>query len=182
MNAARRMGLAMVALGALVGIAGCSDAPTPLPPTRPPVALGPVELTGVGNVAQDGASANDLVLRFTESNPSAIGSGSGSLQITLTDHAGLPDTIGFTGAPLIQAPGSLGAAATLSSPNVLTVSIVDSDTYNIEQITITGLGIRAAPTAAVGSINAVISGCAGSLAGCAATNVLTSPGSVMAAP
>lgn len=177
----RMMRHGFAGLGVLVFIVGCIDTPRPPPPTRPPVALGPVEVTGVGDVAQGGVSANALVLRFIETSPAAITAGSGSLQVTLTDHAGLPDTLGFTGTPSIEGPGSLGASATLSRSNVLTVSIVDSDTFNIEQMTITGLGIRASPTAALGSINAVISGCAGSLAGCTATNVLTSPGSVVAA-
>jgi hypothetical protein len=175
------MRLGVAGLGILVSVVGCSNNPTPPPPTRPPVALGPVEVTGVGDVAQGGHSANELVLRFTEASPAAIRVGPGSFQVTLTDHAGLPDTLGFTGTPSIEAPGSLGASATLTRRNVLTVSIVDSDSFNIEPITITGLAIFATPTAALGSINAVISGCAGSLAGCTAANVLASPGSVVAA-
>lgn len=174
-----RLGVAGVAV--LVWIVGCTDGPPPSLPSRPPVALAPVEVTGVGDLAQGGASGNELVLRLTETSPAAITAGSGSLQVTLTDHAGLPGTLAFTGTPSIEAPGSLGASATLSRPNVLTVSIVDSDTFNIEEMTITGLGIRASPSAAIGSINAVIGGCAGSLAGCTAANVLASPGSVVAA-
>ena len=164
----------------LASVAGCSNSTT-LPPTRPPLALGPVELIGVGDVAQGGISDHALVLRFTETSNAAIASGAGSLQVTLTDHAGLPDTIAFTGAPSIEAPGSLGASAVLSSRSVLTVEIVDSDSLNIEGITVTGLRIMPLPTAALGPINAVIGGCAGSLAGCTATNVLTSPGTVIAA-
>ncbi len=174
-----RLGLA--GLGILVCVAGCISDPTPPPPTRPPIALAPVEVTAVGEIAQDGESAAALVLRFTEVANAAITAGSGSLQVTLTDHAGLPDTLGFTGTPSIEAPGSLGASATLSRANVLTISIVDSDSFNIEQITITGLGIKASASAALGAINAAVSGCAGSLAGCTASNVLLSPGSVVAA-
>ena len=177
----RMMRHGFAGLGVLVFIVGCIDTPRPPPPTRPPVALGPVEVTGVGDVAQGGVSANTLVLRFIETSPVAIAAGSGSFQLTLTDHAGLPDTLGFTGTPSIEGPGSLGATAVLTKRSVLTVSIVDSDSFNIEAITITGLAISASPSAALGAINAVVSGCAGSLAGCTATNVLTSPGSVVAA-
>ena len=174
-----RIGLALV--GILVGIAGCTDNPLPSLPTRPPVAFVPVELTGVGDVRQGGVSPATLVLRFTEPTPTAILAGPGSLQVTLTDSAGSSDTVGFTSSPLLEAPGSLGVTATLTRSNVLTMSIVDSDSINIESVTITGLAIFTGPTAALGPINAVIGGCAGSLAGCVASNVLVSPGNVVAA-
>lgn len=175
------MRLGVAGLGLLLSVVGCTGNPTPPPPTRPPLALGPVEVTGVGDVVQGGVSRNELVLRVTETSPAAIGAGPGSFQVTLTDHAGLSDTVGFTGTPSIGAPGSLGASAALAKRNVLAVRIVDSDSFNIELITITGLAISASRTAALGSINAVVSGCAGSLAGCTAANVLASPGSVVAA-
>ena len=173
-----RLALGGASLAILV--VACSTAPTPPPVTRPPVALATVAVTGVGNVARSGDSATDLVLQFTEVGNATITAGAGSLQVTLTDQAGLPGTITFIGSPAVLAPGSLGATAALTAPSVLTVSIVDSDTLNIEQMTITGLGIRAGSGAALGPINAVIGGCAGSLVGCTAANVLTSPGSVVA--
>ena len=173
------LGLALVAL--LVSVVGCTDNPPRPPRTHAPVALGPVEVTGVGDVAQGKVSGNDLVLRFTEASPAAIAAGSGSFEVTLTDQSGSPDTIGFAGTPSIEAPGSLGASVTLTGPNVLTVSIVDSDMFNIEPMTINGLGVRAAANAALGSINGFISGCSGSLAGCTALNELSSPGTVVAA-
>lgn len=175
-----RLGVALVLVGAAT--VGCSDNSTLQPPTRPPVAFAPIELTGVGDVARASASGEDLVIRVTEASPAAIRSGPGSFQVTLTDHAGLPDSVSFTGTPTVIAPGSLGVIATLTRPNVLTVEIVDSDTINIEQMTIESLGIRASATAALGAVNAIVSGCAGSLAGCTATNVLPSPASVVAGP
>ena len=177
----RRSLLASSALCAVSFLTGCAPAPTPPPPSRPPVALAPIEVTGVGEITQGGTSPDELVLHVTEAGNATIGTGPGSFQVTLTDHAGLPDTIAYTGTPSVSGPGSLGVTASLTAPDVLTVSIVDSDTLNIETITIEGLGIRASPAAAPGSINAVIGGCSGSLAGCTATNVLTSPGSVVAA-
>jgi hypothetical protein len=178
-----RVGLLAVGIVVgVVGLVGCGDDPVPSPPSRPPVSLAPFEVTGVGEIVQGGTSPNELVLHVKEAGNATIGTGPGSFQVTLTDHAGLPDTIGFAGTPSVSGPGSLGATASLTAPDVLTVNIVDSDTLNIESITITGLGIRAEPAAALGSINAAIGGCSGSLAGCTATNVLASPGSVVAAP
>jgi hypothetical protein len=165
----------------LITVAGCREETLPSPPSRPPVALASGEVTGVGEVRQGGVSEPDLILRFTETSPTAIMRGQGSFQVTLTDHAGLPDSIRFIGTPAVEGPGSLVAAAALTSPNVLTVTIVDSDPLNIEEMTITGLGIGVLATAAIGPINAVVGGCAGSLAGCTESNVLPSPGEVVPA-
>lgn len=178
-----RAGMVAVAtmmLASASALAGCNDSPPPPTPTRPPVAFAPVEVTGVGDIVQGEQSQPDLVLEFTETGPAAILRGPGSLQVTLTDHAGLPDPLQFTGVPVVAGPGSLGATATLNGGNLLTLDIVDSDLLNIELITISGLGILASTTAAIGAINAVVGGCAGSLAGCTVTNVLPSPGSIVA--
>jgi len=63
---------------------------------------------------------------------------------------------------------------------LLKVSIVASDRFNIEPITVTGLGIRASSEAALGSINATLGAFSGSLAGGTANVVLPSPGTVVA--
>jgi hypothetical protein len=181
MNASRgtwRLGLVVAAIVAAVAVAGCGETPFPSIPSRPPAAFGPVELTGVGDLRQGGEAVGGLILRFTEPDVDAIAAGNGSLQVSLTDHAGLPGTISFTGTPSIEAPDSLGATVSLGG-DILTVEIVDSDRLNIESVTITGLGLIASSTAALGSVNAVVAGCAGSLAGCTVTNVLPSPGSVV---
>ena len=170
------------AASALLIFAACANDPSPTPPTRPPIALGPVELTGVGAVPRAGVSPNTLVLRFIEIAPATIMRGPGSLHVTLTDLAGVPGTVSFTGNPSIVAPGSLGATAVLTAPNVLTVNIVDSDPLNIEQIDIEDLTISVSSEAALGAINAIVSGCTGSLDGCTASNVLPSPGEVVAGP
>jgi hypothetical protein len=166
----------------LLIVAACANDPSPTPPTRAPIALGPVELTGVGAVPRAGVSPRSLVLRFTEIAPTTIMRGPGSVQVTLTDQAGVPGTVSFTGNPSIVAPGSLGATATVTRPNVLMVNIVDSDPLNIEQISIEDLTISASSDAALGPINAVVSRCTGSLDGCTASNVLPSPGEVVAGP
>jgi hypothetical protein len=186
----------LAGLAALLWILGCDQVsptptaapptltPTPSPtltPTRPPVALNVVAVTGIGDVAQGADSGNVLVLRFTEPTPAAIGIGPGSIQVILTDAAGSAASISLTGTPSIAGPGSLGASATFSAPNVLTIGILDSDTLNIEPMTVSGLGIRASSSAAVGPINASIAACTGSLAGCTALSQLPSPGNVVAA-
>jgi hypothetical protein len=169
----------------LATLAGCADNPAPTNPpgpTAPPVALGPVEVQGVGEIAQGGESGSELVLSFTELSMGSIGGGSGSFRVSLTDQAGVADTLAFTGTPSVAGPGSLGATAELAGPNVLTVRIVDSDPANVEPFVVTGLGIRATAAAAPGPIKAFIGDCEGSLAGCTAANELPSPGRVAASP
>jgi hypothetical protein len=163
-----------------------SAAPGPtrtLAPTRIP---GPVfmapDVVSVGLTARGASSGKTLVLQFVESSVDAIPDAAGSFQVTLADHAGDGSTVAFVGTPSVVAPGSLGATATLVAPNVLMVSIVASDTLNVELITISGLGISASSTAAIGSLNAELDDFTGSLATGAARNVLASPGSVIASP
>lgn len=182
MSVGSTLGRLGIAASLLLVVGGCADDPRPSPPTRPPIALGPVELIGVGAVPRAGVSPRSLVLRFTEIAPATIMRGPGSLRVTLTDHAGVPDTVSFTGIPSTVAPGSLGVTATVTRPNVLTVNIVDSDTFNIEQITIEDLTVSASSAAALGTITAIISGCTGSLNGCTSSNVLPSPGEVVPGP
>ena len=142
--------------------------------------FGEVGVTAVGSVPRGGASGTTLVLRFTEPSVDAIPDAAGSFTVTLTDHAGAGTTLDFTGTPSLDAPGSLGASAVLVASNVLKVSIVASDRFSIEPITVTGLGIRASPEATLGSINATLGAFSGSLAGGVANVVLPSPGTVVA--
>lgn len=163
-----------------------SAAPGPtrtLAPTRIP---GPVfvapDVVSVGLISRGASSDKTLVLQFVESSVDAIPDAAGSFQVTLADHAGDGSTVAFVGTPSVGAPGSLGATATLIAPNVLVVSIVASDIFNVEPITISGLGISASSTAGIGSVNAELDDFTGSLATGAARNVLASPGSVIASP
>jgi hypothetical protein len=118
-------------------------------PTRSPgPAFASPQVVEVGAIPRGTASTGTLLLRFVERGVDAIPRGEGTFRVTLTDHAGDGSTVAFAGTPTVEAPGSLGATATLASPNVLVIGIVDSDIVNIESITITGLGIRVASTAA----------------------------------
>jgi hypothetical protein len=160
-----------------------------LGPTRSlaptPIALpvfGAPAVTAVGLIPRGGSSGRTLVLQFLESSADAIPNAPGSFRVTLTDHAGNGTTVAFVGTPSVAAPGSLGATARLVAANVLLVSIAGSDTRNVEPISISGLGMSASPTAALGSLNAALDDYSGSLATGAASNVLASPGTVIASP
>ena len=63
---------------------------------------------------------------------------------------------------------------------MLRISIVASDLFNIEPITVTGLGIGASPEAALGPIAAVVGDFTGAFAGGVANETLPSPGTVVA--
>lgn len=160
-------------------LAGCTDNPVLPTATLPPPAFAQVGVTSVGFIGQGMESAPVMVLQFTETERRAIAPGAGSIEVTLADQAGVP-SVEFAGTPTVVAPGSLGATATLAGPNVLRLAIVDSDSFNIEQVTISGLGIRASATAAAGALTAMVTSCTGSLAGCTPTNLLASPGTVVA--
>lgn len=153
-------------------------APTPTPP--PQHVFEDIGVTGVGTIPRGRSSGNTLVLRFMEPSPDAIPDGAGSFLVTLTDHVGDGTTVGFTGTASIDAPGSLGVIADLVANNVLKISIEASDRFNVEPITITGLGISASSTATLGSIDAVLGGFTGSLAAGVANDALPSPGTVIA--
>jgi hypothetical protein len=163
-----------------------SAAPSPLRTLAPTPIAGPVfaapDVVSVGQISRGASSSKTLVLQFLEPSIDAIPDAPGSFRVTLADHAGDGSTVAFVGTPSVDAPGSLGATATLVAPNVLMVTIVASDTFNVEPITISGLGIRASSTAAIGSLNAELDGFTGSLATGAARNLLASPGSVIAGP
>jgi hypothetical protein len=115
-----------------------------------------------------------------ESSVDAIPNAEGSFTVTLRDSAGGGTTVVFTGTPAIDAPGSLGATAELVAANVLRISIVASDTFNVEPIAITGLGIGASGDAALGQIGARLGDFTGALAAGVITEDVPSPGTVIA--
>jgi hypothetical protein len=159
-------------------------APTATPTPPPP--FGKIDVTSVGLITRGQHSPTTLVLSFLESSPSAIPDAPGSFRLTLTDAAGR-STVAFVGTPVVEAPDSLGArsvfvGSNVLGPNVLEVSIRGSDNWNFELITITGLGISTASTAALGPVRAVLSGFTGSLAVGVTRPGLPSPGTVVAGP
>lgn len=135
-------------------------------------------VVGIGTIAPGSSSGPTLVVTLNEPGVDAIPDAPGSLRLTLTDSAGDGSTVTFTGTPAVGAPGSLGATATLVAPNVLLVSVVAADLYNIEPITISGLGIRATATAAPGPLVLVAGEFSGSLGGGLASATVPSPGTI----
>jgi hypothetical protein len=166
----------------VVQTAGCGPSPTPPPSSPPPIVFAPVEVLGVGDVLRGATSDDELVVRLTELEPDSLPRGAGAFELTLVDSAGSSDSVSFTGTATLTAPGSLGVTAVLTRNNVLTVEVVDTDPFNIEQVTIAGLRVSPSVTAPVGPLTLTIDACSGSLAGCAATNTLASPGVVVASP
>ena len=154
--------------------------PVPTPTPTPPVAFAAAALAGVGDVLRGGSSGTEMVLTLTEQAADAIPDAPGSFTVTLADAAGAGATIAFAGAPLLEAPDSLGVTAELVAANVLRISIVASDRANVEPITVTGLRIAAGDDAALGPIGATLGGFEGSLVGGVANAMLPSPGSVVA--
>ncbi len=143
-----------------------------------PAAFASTAVTSAGTIPLGGTSTTAATFTFTENAASSFPSGGGTLIVTLTDSAG-GSTVHFTGTPTLTAPGSLGASITVdSSGNFFTINASASDTSNIEQITVGGLKISADTGAALGAINANLTG---SLAGdviaatTTATGVLQAP-------
>lgn len=171
-----------VETGGAVGPTGAPTSTSPeaaTPSATPAPVFGTVGVAGVGEIAQGGSSARTLVLEFTELSEAAIPDAPGSLRVTLADHAGDGSTVAFVGVPVVDAPDSLGAIAAVVGPNVLEIRIVASDPANVEPIRIAGLGISASAKAAPGAIGAQLGQFTGSLAGGAASGVLSSPGDVI---
>lgn len=130
-----------------------------------PTEWGRAHLVGVGDIQQGEESASVFVLELDELGVDAIPDAPGSFRMTLVDASGAPAAAGFVGSASVDAPGSLGVTTRLISQDVLEVSIVASDRYNVEPITVSGLRIQVAPTAALGPIQLRIGAFTGSLAG-----------------
>jgi hypothetical protein len=188
-----------LALAVVVTVVTLLPAPAPIPsppvvpsaspsprasPSATPIP-GPVFETpgvvGVGRVARGSQSAAALVLEFVESRIDAIPDAPGSFVVTLTDRDGDGSTVGFSGTPSVSAPGSLGVTVGVAG-NVLTIEIGASDQLNIEPITISGLGITANATAAVGPLALEFSGFSGSLSTGTTVGDPGSPGNVIQGP
>ena len=158
--------------------------PVPTPSTASTRIPGPAfraSVIGVGQIPRGGMSGNTLVLQFLEVVADAIPSAAGSFRVTLTDGAGDGSTVGFVGAPSVQAPGSLGATVARLGPNALLVSILGADPNNVELLSIRGLGISASATAALGALRIQLDQFSGSLLTGAEGGPL-SPGEVVASP
>lgn len=136
-----------------------------------------VSVTGVGVVPRGGTSTDAATFVFTENVETCVPAAGGSFTVTLTDSADAA-TVQFSGTPTVVSPVSLGPATASASGNVLTVTMTASNNTagsTPEQITVSGLKIKALETAAAGAINATIGG---AQAGCFAPATTTATGVV----
>jgi len=119
-----------------------------------PAALASIAQTSAGNVAQGTTSAGTATFLFTENSAAALTT-TGTMTVTILDSASNP-TVTWAGTPVVSAPGSLGASASLLG-NQLIIKINGYDNANVETISITGLKVKAASNAAPGAVLASLS-------------------------
>lgn len=119
-------------------------------------AMASITGTGAGSVAQGSTSAGTASYLFTENSIAALPNAAGSMTITITPAAPGAGTVEWVGPPVVTAPGSLGASASIAG-NVLTISVAASDPANVETISITGLKVKASSTASPGAVVATLS-------------------------
>jgi hypothetical protein len=112
-------------------------------------------VTSVGTVPRGGTSTGTATFTFTENSAAAF-AGGGTLIVTILDSAA-GATVTFGGTPVVTAPGSLGASASVAG-NVLTITTTGADATNVEQVSVSGLTISATIGAATGAIAAALTG------------------------
>jgi hypothetical protein len=122
-----------------------------------PLVSAAVTVTSAGTVPRGGTSGGTATFVFTENAAACFAAGASPAALTVTINDVDGGDVTFTGTPAVTAPGSLGATATVAG-NVLTINFAASDIANIEQITVSGLGIAAATTATAGAISATLGG------------------------
>jgi len=108
-------------------------------------------------VPRGGTSSGTATFTFTENTAACLPNVAmpGALTVTINDIDG--GDVTFSGTPVVTAPGSLGATASVVG-NVLTINFAGSDVVNIEQVSVSGLKITAATTATAGAIAATLGG------------------------
>ncbi len=119
-----------------------------------PAALASITQTSAGNVAQGATSAGTATFLFTENSINALQT-TGTMTVHITDSAS-GATVTWAGTPVVSAPDSLGASATIFGADLI-ISITDFDNANVETISITGLKVKAASNAATGAVLATLS-------------------------
>ena len=124
-----------------------------------PAAMASITGTSAGSVAQGATSTGTATILFTESSATALTAlAPGCLQVSITPAAPVVGTVTWAGTPVVSAPGSLGATASLAG-NILTVKITASDNANVETISISGLKVTASSDATPGAVVATLAAC-----------------------
>jgi hypothetical protein len=131
-------------------------------------ALGAVTVTSAGNVPIGGTSAGSATFLFVESSATGIPTNAaGGFDVVIAPAAPGLGAVTFSGTPVVSAPGSLGASASIVG-STLSVSWSNSDTANIESISVSGLFIDAAAGTSTGAITATMGNFSGNMPGAAA--------------
>jgi hypothetical protein len=144
-----------------------------------PIALADVTPTTPQSVPRGGSSSSTVGYTFLENaascfelagldgngNPTGnVSTAVGTKLIVQIKDSGGAATVGFSGTPVVVAPGTLGTTtATLSntgghSGDTLNVNFTNSSGFDKEQIVITGLTLNADAGAATGAIKATLTG------------------------
>jgi len=164
-----------------------------------PSAFAAATSAGVGSVGRGSTSTNAATFTFSEENAGCIynavtvlGGGQVDLLVKIAPKAPGAGTVQFVGTPTLVAPGSLGGAVasvvqSASGLNdTLRIRIYAGDQINKQQITVTGLKVKASSGATLGDIQTGLSSSDGnvlatSLAGCFLGSTATASGTVSAA-
>ena len=140
---AAAVGASVALLGSLVATAAA------------PLALASTSVTSAGSIPVGGTSTGTATFSFMENTRTAFPSAGGNLTVTVLDYAG-GNTLTVGGGTL-SAPGSLGSRLAVSG-NTITVFTTSADIHNIETITVSGIAISASGDAAIGAVQAILSG------------------------
>lgn len=123
-------------------------------------ALAAVSVTGTQTVPRGGTSTGSPTFTFTENSANCFPNAGANpaLVYTITTPG-----VTFTGTPVITRPDSLGASVTFTSTS-FSIKTLGQDPANVEQMTVTGLKLKATTSAPLGTITATLTGDATTLA------------------
>jgi hypothetical protein len=140
-----------------------------------PGALASTSVVSAGSIPVGRTSAGTATFYFMENSRTAFPSSGGTLTVTVLDFAGA-NTLTLGGGTL-SAPGSLVSSLSVSS-NTFTVTTTNADPFNIETITVSGITISASGDAAIGAVQATLSGTLADAVTVGGPYTLASPGTV----
>ncbi len=112
-------------------------------------------VVSAGSVPRGGTSTGTVTITLTENSATCLAELVDPVASTITINDIDGGDVTWSGTPVVSAPGSLDATATIAA-DVLTVDTDDSSDAVQEQIIITGLTIKAASTATPGAIAATL--------------------------
>jgi len=159
------------AVGASVALLGSLVATT-----AAPLACASTSVVSAGSIPVGGTSTGTATFYFEENTRTAFPSSGGTLTVTVLDYAG--NTTLTVGGGTLSAPGSLGSRLVVSG-NTITVTTTSADFNNIESMRVSGITISASKTAALGAVQASLSGTLADAVTVGGQYTLASPGTVV---